>query len=316
MIVAITAGLFSRRDSKRRALQLGHPQTTNELYDNLAALSHYIPQDRNLEEAQVYSTPNEGNEPTFTQTEPEPMSFDQHEQPNTSIHAMRIEQQPQEQPQQPSGEDETLHRVIQAAVQATMNYQAKNQQHFPTTSKNYKIADQAPFTGRAEQLEAFLHECEMRFKVLPIDYDTTDKKVFYMLSLMKGGTAAAWKDNYILSRQGMTYLAPANDWNNFVKALKDTFADPGKKQDAMEQLQTIRQGKHSIDELNTKFRLLVQKAGLDVTNNVELLIQMYERAINPALFLTLVVNGKSSTNSLDTYMKNASEVDRVTYVFR
>ena len=36
---------------------------------------------------------------------------------------------------------------------------------------------------------------------------------------------------------------------------------------------------------------------------------MYEKAINPGLFRTMVVSGKNST-VLDTYMKNASEVDR------
>ena len=77
----------------------------------------------------------------------------------------------------------------------------------------------------------------------------------------------------------------------------------------MTQLQNIRQGKNSIDELNTKFRLLIQKAGLDITTNAALLIQMYEKAINPGLFRTMVVGGKNST-VLDTYMKNASEVDR------
>jgi len=76
----------------------------------------------------------------------------------------------------------------------------------------------------------------------------------------------------------------------------------------MAQLQSIRHRKYTIDELNTKFRLLIQKAGLDVTANAALLIQMYERAIHPKLFQTLVVAGKNVA-VLDDYMKNASEVD-------
>jgi len=67
-------------------------------------------------------------------------------------------------------------------------------------------------------------------------------------------------------------------------------------------------GKNFIDKLNTKFRLLIQKTGLDILTNAALLIQMYERAINPHLFHTIVVRRKNST-SLETYMKNASEVD-------
>jgi len=125
---------------------------------------------------------------------------------------------------------------------------------------------------------------------------------------MKSGIAKAWKDQYLMSRKGQQSLY-AGLWSSFTKALKDSFADPGKATDAMTQLQNIQQGKGSIDELNTKFRLLIQKAGLDMMTNAALLIQMYERAINPQLFRTMVVGGKNST-ALETYMKNASEVDR------
>ena len=124
---------------------------------------------------------------------------------------------------------------------------------------------------------------------------------------MKNGLAKAWKDQYLNSRQGMPFLAEANQWGNFTKTLKESFADPGRATDAMIQLQNIQQEKNSINELNTKFHLLIQKAGLDSTTNTAL-IQMYKKAINPGLFRTMVVRGKNSA-VLDTYMKNVSEVD-------
>ena len=50
-----------------------------------------------------------------------------------------------------------------------------------------------------------------------------------------------------------------------------------------------------------------------MVQNATLLVQMYEDAISPRLFQTLVVNGKNSDN-IKTYMvnanQNASEVDR------
>ena len=125
---------------------------------------------------------------------------------------------------------------------------------------------------------------------------------------MKNGLAKAWKDQYLNSRQGMPWLAEANQWANFTKTLKESFTDPGRATDTMTQLQNIQQGKNSIDEPNTQFCLLIQKARLDTTTNTALLIQMYEKAINPGLFRTMVVGGKNSA-VLDTYMKNASEVD-------
>jgi len=56
----------------------------------------------------------------------------------------------------------------------------------------------------------------MRFKVLPNSYDTTDKQVFYALSLMKSGITKAWKDQYLASRKGQQYLAYADFVRNRV----------------------------------------------------------------------------------------------------
>ena len=218
--------------------------------------------------------------------------------------------QSQQQPQtQTQSQQDSMAVVINAAVQAVMNYQHANQHQFQQASggKNYKIADQNPFDGKPKQIESFLQECEMRFKVLPQDYDTVNKQVFYALSLMKSGIAKAWKDQYLTSLKGQQYLAYANLWNSFATALKNSFADPGKATNTMMQLQNIRQGKNS-DELNTNFRLLIQKAGLDMMRNAALLIQMYKRPINPQLFHTMIVGGKNSI-ILEIYMKNASEVD-------
>jgi len=129
------------------------------------------------EKERVY-TPLEGEVQTFT--------TEQQLQPSLN-HPMA--EQPQQQPQmQPQQQEDPLQAVISAAVQAAMTYQARQQpqqQQLPvTSSKNYKIADQVPFDRKPEQIESFLQECEMRFMVLPNDYDTA-------LSLMKSGIAKA-----------------------------------------------------------------------------------------------------------------------------
>ena len=46
-----------------------------------------------------------------------------------------------------------------------------------------------------------------------------------------------------------------------------------------------------------------------MVQNAALLVQMYEDALSPRLFQTLVVNGENS-NNIETYMANASEVNR------
>ena len=149
----------------------------------------------------------------------------------------------------------------------------------------------------------------MRFRILPDNFNTTNKQVFYALSLMKEGVAHTWKEQYFRSHENQQYLANNDQWASFANALKTSFADPGNKMTAMRQLKSIRQQNGSVDELNTCFRLLISKAGLDMVQNAALLVQMYEDTISPSLFQTLMVNGKNS-NNIEAYMANASEVDR------
>src|SRR6266498_161821 len=199
--------------------------------------------------------------------------------------------------------------VTATAVQAAINAAIAALPQGQNNRKNYKLPEQANFSGCAENIDSFLLECTMRFRVLADDFNTTDKKVFYALSLMKEGVARTWKEQYLCSRANQQYLANHDQWANFENALKTSFADPGNKTTAMRHLKSIRQQNGSVNELNTRFRLLILKAGLDMVQNAALLIQMYEDALSPRLFQTLVVNGKNSDN-IETYMANASEVDR------
>ena len=93
------------------------------------------------------------------------------------------------------------------------------------------------------------------------------------LSLMTTGTAKVWKDAFINDRKTETHLCPGNDLPQFKMLLEGSFADLGRSKDAMQQLQMICQGKEPIDAVNTRFHLLLSKAGINVTQNVPLLIQ-------------------------------------------
>ena len=73
----------------------------------------------------------------------------------------------------------------------------------------------------------------MRFRVLADDFNTTDKKVFYALSLMKEGVAHTWKEQYLRSRANQQFLADQDLWQSFENALKTSFANPGNKTTAM-----------------------------------------------------------------------------------
>ncbi len=169
--------------------------------------------------------------------------------------------------------------TVQAAINAAIAALPQGQNN----GKNYKLPEQANFSRHAENVESFLLECTMRFHGLADDFNTTDRKVFYALSLMKEGVACTWKEQYLRSCENQQYLTDHDLWTSFTNALKTSFADPSNKTTAMRQLKSIRQQNGSVDELNTRFRLLILKAGLDMVQNAALLVQMYEDALSPRL---------------------------------
>jgi len=124
--------------------------------------------------------------------------------------------------------------------------------------------------------------------------------------LFKGKLARIWKEQFLKSREGQNLIAV--DWAAFRKALKDSFTEEGRTQDAQKELQEIRQGKMDVDELNTKFRLLLQRAGVNPTQNPQLIIHMYESAINRNIASQIILAGAPDT--LDEWMTKASQIDR------
>ena len=72
-------------------------------------------------------------------------------------------------------------------------------------------------------------------------------------------------------------------------------------------LQTMRQGRDTIDEFNTKFRVLVQKARLDEDENASILIGWYAKAIGKELAKRIIIQEPPTT--LSGFMTKASTLD-------
>ena len=189
------------------------------------------------------------------------------------------------------------------------------------TSKGLKLAEQAGFSGRPEDLLDFIANCEMVFAIQTDVYDRSDKKIVYALSLMKGKNASLWKTQYIRSnfRQGVN----TDTWNLFKDKLAQAFPDIGRAQNAMQALVTMKQGNMPVEEFNTKFIIKGNTAGLDFGDTIQVhqgnqnitipnphlvtLINLYERALSPKLANQIIMNGAPET--ISGWMSRAAEVD-------
>ena len=72
-------------------------------------------------------------------------------------------------------------------------------------------------------------------------------------------------------------------------------------------LQRICQGNQTVDEYNTLFRILIQKAGLDEQDTADLLIQMYSQGLKMDLAKRIILQGALIV--LSEWMTQASVLD-------
>ena len=95
-----------------------------------------------------------------------------------------------------------------------------------------KFSEQSKFTGKPKDLEPMIWEAEVRFSVLPNQYNNMTKKAFYILSLFDKGTAKLWKEQYLRQRESQT-LCLGDSFTQFKVLLTAAFKDVTSKDEAM-----------------------------------------------------------------------------------
>jgi hypothetical protein len=174
------------------------------------------------------------------------------------------------------------------------------------SAKDIKFGKIKPFTGKIEDFDPFLRECFVRFEIQATIYDTATKKAAFMLSYFEKDSARLWKEAYYAERANKSFVEN-DDFDLFIDLLKESFTDTGRVQDALHDLQTLRQGNRPVDELNTVFRTYMQKAGLSKAHNRTILINYYQKALKPAMVQEIILKGTAT--SLDDWMKIATQLD-------
>jgi hypothetical protein len=136
------------------------------------------------------------------------------------------------------------------------------------------------FNGQPKNLASFLKECKLYLQMNRSIYDTKEKKVRYILSLMTEGTVAIWRDNFLRSSENEFEVYDFLTYRNFILLLENNFQSTDEKAEAHHQLSTITQGTHSIQDHNARFSLLVHQSGLTDKENEQILLNYYQRSLN------------------------------------
>ena len=147
-----------------------------------------------------------------------------------------------------------LQNIINHAVKSIVHERALENANTVAkdTSKDLKFATPKDFSGKPEDLDDFLNECNMIFMVKNLIYDNDTKKIVYALSFMKTGNADLWKRQYV-QENFATDQDLTDTWEIFVRKIREAFRDVGQAEDAMLWLGQAKQGSMTIKQFNTLF---------------------------------------------------------------
>jgi len=169
--------------------------------------------------------------------------------------------------------------------------------------KELALNKPTPFDGSRTRVKDFLQECYLYLEVNKDVYDSNEKKIGFILSYMSEKEAALWKKQFITTitdAQGsMTFLT----YTTFITKVRDDFKQEDEVRSAANQLEALRQGKKTAEELVTEFKLLVGKAALtdSTTSDHVHLIRMFQRALNPRLANRILYADVVPTTITDWY---------------
>jgi len=192
----------------------------------------------------------------------------------------------------------------------------------PTGSpKELRVNTPTPFEGDRSKLRTFLLDCELYLVINWEIYDHDDKKITFVLSYLTGGDASMWKNQWLQSKQTGTNLN-LGTYAVFFTDLTDTFKEEEQAQNALHKIHNLWQSKNMlVEELNTKFWLLVGRAGLTmpitavtpaptigIDSNETLLIDAYWHVLNLKT-CTRILMGETTPRSLAGWMAKAVTLD-------
>ena len=132
-----------------------------------------------------------------------------------------------------------------------------------TSPKELSLNKPDGFTGEHEKFTPWLLSVRTYLMMNTHVYDTDEKQIGFTLSYMTGGSALAFKENYIEGciSDGLTFFI-TESFAVFVQKLKNVYEVRDIKATSMLHLVNIRQGNRPLAEYSSQFLMLMKHAGI------------------------------------------------------
>ena len=133
-----------------------------------------------------------------------------------------------------------------------------------SSPKELSLNKPGSFTGEHEKFTPWLLSVRTYLMMNAHVYDTDEKQIGFMLSYMTGGSALAFKENYIEGciTDGLNFFI-TESFAAFVKKLKNIYEVGDIKATSMLHLANIKQGSRLLAEYASQFLMLMKRAGIE-----------------------------------------------------
>ena len=174
--------------------------------------------------------------------------------------------------------------------------------------KEMRMPYPKPFTGKRENLNKFIQDCELHLLINRKVYDEDLKKIGFILALMPEGEAANWKEQFV-SNARKTIPFDLGTYAAFIAALEASFTPYDATGEALEKMKWIRMKQEdSIDDHVATFKTLVNRSKLDATSPV--VIDMFRESLPPRL-QTRILTLENAPKTLDNWYDQAVKLDHL-----
>ena len=167
------------------------------------------------------------------------------------------------------------------------------------------IAAPEPYDGTMERYHSFATHLDLFLDLNPTDYDTDKKKIGFLLSLLKGGTAQSWAAQKM--RELLTSPSRWPKWTSFKADFEKQFYPIDLKKNAMAILTNIKQGSRTLIQYDTAFDTAQIQSGL---TNDDMLVNLYLKGLSDRL-RDAVESSYPTPTDLKGWKTRARDLDQV-----
>ena len=191
-----------------------------------------------------------------------------------------------------------------------MNLTLQTQNAAPS-AKEYGMNKPMPFSGDQTKVKTFLQECLVYINMNKEVYTTDKLRIGFILSCMNEKEAKDWRELYLESiKDPNTGKLMYPNFGIFLAEVCKAFQSTDCVQDAVHKLETLKQGKKTVEEIIMEFKQLMGEAGLESRSRSDHihLIGLFRKALNPQLSQQIMF-GEVIPQTINDWFNKAIQFD-------